>query len=294
MKVKIIVYIVIISLIGLSGCQLRESKEKKTSAQEEVVAVKVMKVELKDIAEVIDYVGNIKAQDEAVIYPKVTGKIVEKIKEDGNEVKKGEPIAYIDRDEVGLQFQHAPVESSLDGVIGRIYVDKGQNVSPQSPVALVVNMDRMKVNLQIPERYLSKISLKQKAGIRVDAYPGEEFLGEISKISPIVDLDTRSAPIEIILDNPDHRLKPGMFARVSIAIEKHTQVPVILKEAILGKEPDTYVYVVEDKKAILRKVVLGLRQGPVCEVKEGLNPGELVVVMGQQRLQQGTLVQIEE
>jgi len=79
----------------------------------------------------------------------------------------------------------------------------------------------------------------------VQAYPGKEFSGEVSRISPVLDLETRTAPIEITIPNPDHALKSGMFAQVKLVIEERKNVPVIIKEAIMGKEPGLYVYVVD-------------------------------------------------
>lgn len=271
------------------GCQ----KTKEQTKSEEAIPVKVIQVKLTDLNETIDYVGNIKAQDEAVVYPKVSGKIIEKVKEDGSPIKKGQTIAYIDRDEVGLKFEQAPVESPLTGIVGRVYVDIGANVNAQTPIALVVDMDRVKIDLNIPEKYLPRVSLGQVADISVDAYPKEEFSGQITKISPVVDLATRTAPVEITVDNPEHRLKSGMFAKVKLIIQQHKAVPIILKEAIMGKEPDLYVYVVENHKALLKKIKLGIRQGPYFEVTEGLKSGDLVVIMGQQRLRENVTVSAE-
>jgi membrane fusion protein (multidrug efflux system) len=75
-----------------------------------------------------------------------------------------------------------------------------------------------------------------------------------------------------------------MFVRVLLVIEKHSGVPVIIKEAIIGKEPDTYVYLVENNKVKLRKISLGIHDGPLYEATDGLKKGEEVVIMGQQRL----------
>lgn len=265
----------------VSGCSQREAvSEKKVEA----IPVKAMKVELQDIERSLNYVGDIKAQDEAKVYPKVNGKIIEKLAEEGDSVKKGDIIAYVDRDEVGFKFEKAPVESPLTGIIGRVYVDKGTNVTPQTPVALVVDMDKVKVDLDIPAEYLTKITLGQAALISSEAYPDEKFLGKVSRISPVLDLDTRTAPIEINIPNADHRLKSGMFVKVSLAIEKRSNVALILKEAIIGKEPDTYVYTVKDNKAFSRKISLGIHDGPLYEVTQGLKEGEMVVIVGQQRL----------
>ncbi|MEK7867827.1 MAG: biotin/lipoyl-binding protein, partial [Candidatus Omnitrophota bacterium] len=120
-KSKIILIFVFCILNFLYGC----TKKQEANKQDEIIPVKVMRVELKDIYRTLEYVGNIKAEEEAVVYPKVSGKIVEKVKEDGSIVEKGDALFYIDRDEVGLKFEKALVESPLDGVVGRIYVDIG-------------------------------------------------------------------------------------------------------------------------------------------------------------------------
>lgn len=284
------IIILILTVLWIYGCE--QKIEKDTS--EEVIPVKVFRVELKELNETLEYVGDIKAQDEVIVYPKVSGKIIEKVKEDGSPIKKGETIAYIDRDEVGLKFEKAPVESPLNGIVGRVYVDIGTGVSNQTAVALVVDMDKVKIGLDIPEKYLSQVSLEQEARVKVDAYPQEEFLGLVTKISPVVDLATRTVPIEITVSNLEHRLRSGMFAKVRLVIQEHKDVPVILKEAVMGKEPNLYVYVIEDKKAGLRKITLGLHQGPYYEVKEGLKEGDLVVIIGQQRLYDGAKVGAEE
>ena len=290
-KSYFIILIFAFCILGFfAGC----GKKQEVKKEAEAIPVKVMQVKSQDIQQILDYIGNIKAQNEAVVYPKVSGKILEKVKEDGSPVNKGEVIAYIDRDEVGLKFEKAPVESPLAGIIGRVYVDIGSSVTPQTPVALVVNMDRVKINLDIPERYLPAMSLGQEAVITTDAYPGEEFIGKVTKISPVLSLETRSSPIEIVIENNGHRLKSGMFARVKLVIQQHKDVPVIIKEAIMGKAPDLYVYVVENKKAVFRKITPGLRQGEYFEVQAGLRAGETVVIMGQQRLRDNASVIVEE
>ena len=202
-------------------------------------------------------------------------------------------IAYIDRDEIGLKFEKAPVESPLTGTIGRIYVDKGSNVLPSTPIAMVINLEKVKIHLDIPEKFLPRLYLGQEAAMAVDAYPQDVFTGRVSQISPVVNLENRAAPIEIELGNPEGRLKSGMFARVSLITGKRDQVPVILKESVIGKEPDTHVYLIENNKAILKKIALGLRQGPYFEVLEGVKEGDLVVTVGQQRLYENAAVTVE-
>ena len=289
-RIPVYLFCLLAACALVSGC----GKEKTVELKEEAVPVKIMKVRLEDVSKALEYVGNIKGQDEAIVYPKISGKVIEKVKEEGSPVAKGDVIAYIDRDEVGLKFEKAPVESPLAGTVGRVYIDIGSSVTVTTPIALVADMDKAEVDLDIPESYLPKILVGQKAILGVDAYPGEEFLGSVTRISPVVDLATRTAPIEITIDNPDHRLQSGMFAKVDLIIEEHKSYPVILKEAVIGRVDPVYVYVIENGRAYLRQVKLGVRKGALVEVLDGLKAGDAVVIMGQQKLRDGAVVAAEE
>lgn len=279
------------ALSVMAGCG---SGNQEADKEKEAIPVKVMTVEAKDLEKTLDYVGNIKAKDEAGVYPKVSGKVIEKVKDEGSPVKKGDAIVYIDRDEVGFTFEKAPVESPLTGVVGRINVDLGANVEPTTQIAFVVNMERMEIDLDIPEKYLPFVALGQEAKIAVDAYPDKVFIGKVTLISPVVDLETRSAPIEITIDNRDGLLKSGMFAEVRLVVGEHKNVPVVLKEALMGKGDNLYVYTVEDHKASMKPIKTGIRYGELVEITEGVKNGDVVVVMGQQRLHDGASVETEE
>lgn len=283
-----IISTIVLSLLFITGCQTKE----KVKVQE-AIAVSVYEVRLGTIQETIDYVGNIKAQDEAIVYPKVSGKIIQKIKEEGSFVNKDDAIAYIDRDEIGLKFEKAPVESPLDGIVGEVYVDIGSKVSPQSPVALVVNMEEVKVEINVIERDLPKIKLGQIAYVKVDAYPQEIFEGKVEKISPIVDLVWRTSPIEIEIPNSDYRLKPGMFARIKILIRGKQNVLIIPRDAIIKEDGLRYVFIVDkDNKVHQQKIELGLHENNKFEVINGLAEGQIVVTMGNIRLKEGDTVEI--
>lgn len=277
----------VVVALAVSGCGSREAEKK------ELIPIRAMRVAVETISRTLDYASTIEAWDKAEVFPKVSGKIIEKLKEDGEPIEKGEIIAYIDRDEVGFKFEKAPVESPLAGLVGRIYVDKGTNVTAQTAVALVVAIDRVKVRLDVPERFLPQVSIGQTARVRVDAYPGTVFNGTVTRISPVVEIDTRTAPVEISIDNADHRLKPGMFAGVQLVLDQRENVPAVMQEAVIGREPDTYVFVVNDGVARTRNVTLGLRENDRIEVREGLRAGDMVAVMGQERLRDGAAVSVE-
>jgi multidrug efflux pump subunit AcrA (membrane-fusion protein) len=85
-----------------------------------------------------------------------------------------------------------------------------------------------------------------------------------------------------------------MFAKVQLVLSERRNVPVIMKEAVMGKEPELYTYIVENNRAVLKNIKTGIRQGPRYEVTEGLKEGDMVVVMGQQRLRDGAEVVVEK
>ncbi|MFH1970650.1 MAG: hypothetical protein ABIJ53_10075, partial [Verrucomicrobiota bacterium] len=137
----------IAAMITLAGCR----KAGKTAVDERI-PVRLQRVEQRSLKRTLDYAGNIRAREEALVYPKVPGKIMEKVHEEGARVVKGEVIAYIDRDEVGFDYQKAPVESPLAGFIGRVYVDRGSSVTVQTPVAMVVDIEAVELLLNVPEK----------------------------------------------------------------------------------------------------------------------------------------------
>ncbi len=279
----------IVAMIAPAGC-----RKAGKAAVDERIPVRLQAVEQRNLKHTLDYAGNIRAREEALVYPKVAGKVMEKVHEEGARVSKGDVIAYIDRDEVGFTYEKAPVESPLTGFISRVYVDCGATVSLQTPVAQIVDIESVELLLDVPEKYCTQVKLNQAAELSVDAWPGEIFPGTVSKVSPVIDLDTRTTPVELKIPNPGYRLKPGMFARVRLILETRPDRPVVLKEAIMGKESNTYVYVAKGNIVASRNVRLGLREGAAYEVLDGLRPGEQVVIMGQQRLHDGAAISVEE
>ena len=128
----------------------------------------------------------------------------------------------------------------------------------------------------------------------VDAYPGEDFTGAITKISPVLDSATRSVPIEITVSNADHRLKSGMYAKARLIIAQNAKMAVVPKEALVGRGDSQFVFVVRDGKAEMRTIKVAVRQGSQAGLSEGVSEGDMVVIMGQQRLSDGIAVHAEE
>ncbi len=275
----------------LTGCG-REGEE-VIEKERMPVYVKVAEVEKGTMRETLSFVGDIKAEDEVTIFPKVPGKIVEKLVREGDLAKKGDTLFLIDRDVVGFEFEKAPVESPIDGVVGRVYIDRGMSVTSQNPLALIINMDRVKIRVDVPERDLPKIVRGQNAEVRLDAYPEEVFKGEVFIVSPVVDIVLRRAPVEIAIDNPEHKLKPGMFARVKLITNKRQDVLIVPRDAVLVKDSQEIVYVVENSVAKIRKVQTGIVTKDSMEIVSGVEPQDRVIIGGHFGLKDGARVNVK-
>lgn len=291
---RIIVCLTVSMLIISGGCKSKMRQEPVKQKEKTIPIIKWKTIETKDMKETLGFVGDITGEDEAVVYSKVPGKLLEKKVHEGDTVKKGDTIVTINRDEVGYTFEPAPVISPLDGVVGRIYLDRGDNVTSSTPIALVVRMDSVRVRINVVERYIPFITKGQVADVTVEAYPGEVFHGAVYIISPVVEPSTRTSVMEINIPNADHKLMPGMFAKVSIIIGERKGVPVISKDYLLTEGSNKFVFVVIDEKVHKRFVTLGIREDNLFEVKEGLTSGEKVVVQGQYGVEDETLVKAEE
>ncbi len=285
--------IVLVVILIIVGRIITSKKGAKRVSIEEGIPVEVVEVVKGDLKEIVSYTGDIKAKERIEVYPRVSGKIIKKNVVEGDRIKRGQTIALIDRDEPGFKFEPAPVDSLIGGTVGRVYVDLGAKVTLQTPVALVVDMDRVKVKIDVVERDLPKIKIGQEAQIRVDAYPERDFTGKVWKISPVVDLASRTAPVEILVSNLKHLLKPGMFARIKILIRERKGILIIPRDAIIREDSSNYVFVVKDKNKVHRKKIeVGLHKNNKFEVINGLDESELVVTMGNTRLKEGNLIEV--
>ena len=303
-KKSIVFLIIILHVIGIGFVKRlflsKKLTDKVVLAQKrspEKTTVKSDRVKREDLDFVFSYVGNIKAKDEVFVFSKVSGKLSGYAAVEGEPVEKGQLIALVDRDETGLKYELAKVESPIAGRVGMTLLDKGAdvlaaNTAKPTPLAIVVHMDEMIVKLAIREQDIPFITKGFKASLLVDAYPNEKLSGEISKVSEVVDIVTRTLPIEIVIPNPQHRLKSGMFARIRIFAGKHAHALVIPADALVKEDNSDFVYVAEDSIAKKVRVRIGIRQDNKIEILEGLEENQKILVFGHQWLKDGASINI--
>ncbi len=186
------------------------------------------------------------------------------------------------------------ITAPISGIISERYLETGDMAMVTRPIFAIVDVDKVEVSADLPERYLSEVREGADVSMEVDAFPKRSFQGAITRISPTLNVVNRTAKLEITVPNADHALKPGMFARISLVIAEKQGVPIIPEAAVLRDESGAYVFVVENAVARRRKLVFGMEEGPMVEILEGLLPGESLVTAGQQKLSEGLSVQVQK
>lgn len=194
------------------------------------------------------------------------------------------------RDELRITQANTSITSPVDGFVGRRYVDPGAFVSTNQPVLQVVDISLVRLVVNLVERDLRRVAVGARGTVDVDAFPGEQFEGRIARIAPVLDPATRTAEMEIEVPNPTKRLKPGMYARVSLITSTKTDALVVPKAAVADVGGRTGVYTIADRKAVFRPVQLGIEDDDQIEVTEGVTEGEEVVSIGTSSIRDGDAV----
>lgn len=195
--------------------------------------------------------------------------------------------------ELNVQQEQTRIYASLSGFVGQRFLEPGAVVSPSTPIVSILNLDRVKTIVAVPETALDAISLGLASSITIDAFPDRQYKGSITRISPFLDPETRSADVEIEIPNPEHLLKPGMFARASIDVNVRTQSMAIPRAALLTRGDQQGVFLLQDGSRVqFRTVEIGRIQGENVEILRGVDPGTIIVSGGAQNLNDGDTVRI--
>ena len=191
-------------------------------------------------------------------------------------------------------LENTQLVSPLNGVVTARNFDNGDlYTSTQTPVLVVEQIAPVKLVVNVSEPNFPKVSKGMAVKVKLDVYEGEEFDGKVSLVYPTIDPATHTFPVEITLANANQRVRPGMFARVTMNFgsKNHVVVPdmAVVKRAGSG---DRYVYVYNNGKVSYNKVELGRRMGTEYELISGVDNNSQVVIAGQNRLADDVEVEV--
>jgi multidrug efflux system membrane fusion protein len=193
------------------------------------------------------------------------------------------------------------VRAPFDGELGVRHVEVGQFLTAGTQIVTLTDLSTLYANLTMTEKDSAALKVGQTVRILVDAYPGRTFEGKITAIEPQIATDTRNIRVQATLDNPDHILKPGMFATTTVVLPDKPAVVTIPETAVDYTLYGDSVFLITEKKeddgktsltAVRTFVRSGNRIGGRAEILSGLKPGDRVVAVGQLKLQSGAAVAI--
>jgi membrane fusion protein (multidrug efflux system) len=227
-------------------------------------------------------------------------KVVSKADLDAAESKFRRLTAVVDQ--MRSNIRKKTIVAPFDGQLGIRQVNVGQMINAGQQVVQLTALDRVYVDFALPEQYLAQLSNGLEVEVHADALPGRKFKGSLTAVNSMVDAVTRNVTAQATLENADHALRPGMFAKVNVLLPEKQKSLVIPGSAVSYAPFGDSVFVIEKKKdpksgkesQVLRQafVRIGEARGDFIAVKQGVKAGDTVVGTGVFKLRNGMTVTI--
>ena len=321
--------VLLLLFIGvLVGCRHDDAQSQKATKPKPVL-VQVVEVKPHQLQSTLDIVGTIEPKVSAKITAPTDGVIEELHVKENDIVQKNQVVGILsssdrlallgetqarleraksqsrndeelrrateDREYADRLFLGTPIVSPIAGRVINKPIELGSVVSARQLLLTVAGMNYLIIRTAVSELLLTRLKLGQKLAVRVDAYPDQQFVGTISLISPEVNPATRTGDIEVRVNDASGRLKPGMLATVTIVTERRENAVAIPGDALMTRaDGQTIVFVAEDSTALQRVITTGIITRTETEITSGLQPGDRVVVMGQELLKEGMPIKVQD
>jgi len=195
---------------------------------------------------------------------------------------------------VKTQYGNTTVTAPISGFIAAKNINPGEGVSSAAPAVIISNTTELNAELNIPEKLINKFYNGQKLAITVQSLGSGTFDGEVASISPSIDAATRNFKVKIRFINKTEDIKPGMFAKIKVAVDSRSDVIAVQSQAVFAENGVYYTYVVKDGKSVKTPVKIGLSNNRLIEVTQGLNVDDKLIMEGQSFLADGEAVKILE
>ena len=198
-------------------------------------------------------------------------------------------------DTVREHLDDTQIKSLISGVVVDRNVEIGQTISPGLQVFLILDQVKLKADVDLSGIDFGRVEMGLPAQIKIDAFPGENFMGKVKVVNPMMDRATRTFRVRIELPNSSGKLVDGMFARVKLKTGKKRALAVV--SDALQRLPGSgtyYVFLIDKGKAVKKVITIGIAGDKYAEVLEGLNAGDIVVTSGAGRLRAGMKVIVQD
>lgn len=199
------------------------------------------------------------------------------------------------KDALSSLDENTDLLSPIDGIVTARSYDPGDMYNAQQPILTVMQIKPVKLLINVSEQLYPQVKEGMPVDILLDVYGDEMFKGKVSLVYPTIDENTRTFSVEVLLANLDSKVRPGMFARVVLPVEKVERI-VVSDKAVVKQagSNERFVFVVDGDRAVHTKVEIGRRMDNKYEIINGLQPGQQVVVNGAARLVNGSKIEIKK
>lgn len=191
-----------------------------------------------------------------------------------------------------LQIKYAQIRAPISGIISDRMIKVGNMINTDQEVYQITDFDPLLAILNVPEHEMHKLGKGQSALIQVDAIANQVFEGKVLRISPTVNPETGTFKVTVSIKDESRRLKPGMFGRVRIVYDTRANTLMVPKNAVLNEDGVNSIFVINNSLAHRKTIRTGYENGENIEVLEGISPADTVVTIGQNSLQDSSLVDI--
>lgn len=263
------------------------------NAQQTVFAVNAFMSYKGDLNGYLEFGGDVSAVSSVDVLPDTSGKLSRIYVSVGDVVRKDQVLAEVDASRPGMTYSTSPVKAPVSGTVTSFASSVGNMVAPSMTIGRISSTDKLEIKTSVPERFISKIKLNQKAILTFDAYPGQIFTAKVTKISPVLDTSTRTMAVTLVLDPPDSKIKIGMYARIKLITDHKSDAIIIPASSLVTRSSEQCVFIVNDDNTVtLKNVTVGIKVDDMVEILSGLKGDEKVVTKGQTLLNNGTKVNI--
>ena len=192
---------------------------------------------------------------------------------------------------IDAQLEKTEIRAPFSGRIGLKYVSKGQFIGPDQPIASLQELDRVKIDFSVPERYAGRVQTGDLMRFDVQGIDST-FVGEVYAIEPRINTDTRTLSLRAISDNPEFLLYPGAFANIELVLEEIEEALMVPTISLIPGLNSQKVYVAVDGMVEERIVKTGIRTSEKVQILEGLNPGDQVLTTGLLQARPGLAIRV--
>jgi membrane fusion protein, multidrug efflux system len=193
------------------------------------------------------------------------------------------------------QLDDTYIKATIPGFIASKDIDLGATVVPGTKVAQVVDISKFKIKIMVSETDAVKMQTGKSVTVKIDALPNQVFEGKVLTIGLCTQDGMRSYPVEVVIENKAQKLpiKSGMFARCIINIESKVNAVIVPENAIIiNNDGSANVFVAENGKAVLKNVILGIKNSGKYEIVSGLDASAKIIIDGKERVKDG--IEIKE